>query len=89
VPIADTSLPEVPHGTLPPGQLFSACVSNADCPGAQGTVCRFGRCGCPPGMTACGPPPGFCVDLFTDPNHCGACGVACTAATACVNGTCR
>ncbi len=41
---------------------------------------------CPPGRADCG---GACVNLATDPAHCGACQVACPAGTACSNGSCR
>lgn len=40
---------------------------------------------CPGGMTAC---KGKCVDLDTDPQNCGSCGVACSPAADCVNATC-
>jgi hypothetical protein len=39
---------------------------------------------CDAGRTACG---NACVDLMTDPNHCGACGTTCDAA--CVLGQCE
>ena len=35
---------------------------------------------CPPGLTLCW---GMCVDLRTDPNHCGECGYACPPGSAC------
>ena len=41
---------------------------------------------CPPGRADCG---GACVNLATDPAHCGACQVACPAGSACSNGSCR
>lgn len=42
--------------------------------------------GCSGGAAACGDE---CVDLMTDPNHCGACGKECSGATAgCVAGKC-
>jgi hypothetical protein len=42
-----------------------------------------GLCGA--GRTACGDD---CVDVRSDPNHCGGCGIACTGADACQLGTC-
>ncbi|MDX2012184.1 MAG: FG-GAP-like repeat-containing protein [Myxococcaceae bacterium] len=54
--------------------------------------------GCPPSSGPCGEGQrscdGRCVDVTTDPAHCGACGLACpaagtNAAAACVLGTCR
>jgi hypothetical protein len=40
---------------------------------------------CPVGQTACG---GTCVNLSTDRNNCGACGVVCSGAAQCVSGSC-
>lgn len=51
-------------------------------------VCVDGTCSCPPSRL-CGSP-AECVDLQSDPRHCGACGRACPAACsrgACVNAT--
>jgi hypothetical protein len=41
---------------------------------------------CPSGTSVCG---NSCVDIQTDPQHCGTCGVACTANQDCVNGVCQ
>lgn len=41
---------------------------------------------CPTGHTACDR---ACVDLLTDPYHCGACGAACAPGVACLAGSCR
>ena len=41
---------------------------------------------CPTGQRVCG---GRCTDPSVDPTNCGACGVACTAAQACVAGACE
>lgn len=41
--------------------------------------------GCPSGQTAC---PGGCVDLFSNNDHCGACGNFCASGTVCENATC-
>ena len=40
---------------------------------------------CPPGTADCG---GACVNLASDPTHCGGCAIACAAGTACHNGAC-
>ena len=40
---------------------------------------------CPPGGTLCGE---VCVDTTNDRTHCGACGVTCAFAVACVDGRC-
>ena len=48
-----------------------------------------GRTRCPSGLTRCKvgkKKP--CVDLTTDPAHCGACGTACAAGQTCVAGAC-
>lgn len=54
-----------------------------------GAACVAGRCtptgGCAAGQIACG---GACVDVQTDPSHCGACGVRCAAGARCVAGSC-
>ncbi len=42
-------------------------------------------CSCAPGEVDCG---GACVDTSTDPNHCGGCGVACSAGESCSAGIC-
>jgi hypothetical protein len=52
-----------------------------DC-GDRGAACVDAYCVCPAGLADCG----MCVDLATDPNNCGDCGVRCTGA--CVNGLC-
>ena len=41
---------------------------------ASGTPCIEGKCGCPPGLTACN---GNCVDTAISDSNCGACGVKC------------
>jgi hypothetical protein len=45
---------------------------------------------CPPGLSACGKA-NFtkCLDLQTDPEHCGTCDNACVPGIACVAGTCQ
>lgn len=40
---------------------------------------------CPPPLEVCG---GACVDLASDPGHCGACGVTCAAGRSCRGSTC-
>jgi hypothetical protein len=41
--------------------------------------------GCPPPLTDCG---GFCVNLQTDPAHCGGCNQACASGQSCETGQC-
>ena len=40
---------------------------------------------CPASLEVCN---GTCIDLSSDPTHCGACGVACGAGKACLAGAC-
>lgn len=49
----------------------------------------LGGCQCPDeAATVCGSSPGACVDLFSDPDHCGTCPNACAAGQICNTGTC-
>jgi hypothetical protein len=48
--------------------------------------CRKGRCKCLPGFKKCGKK---CVDMKTNPAHCGSCDVACQPGETCVAGVCR
>ncbi len=68
------------------------------CP--TGTTCQSGRCLCHSGDPPCGASntccdgraqwccSGVCVDLDTDPNHCGNCGTACASGQTCCGGNC-
>jgi hypothetical protein len=47
--------------------------------------CTDAGCVCPEGTVDCG---GECVDLDTDPQHCGACPNACEPTQSCVGGAC-
>jgi hypothetical protein len=86
------------------------CLSDAECP--EGQYCATGWCGdglgrchsgcegqcgvgkCPPGTTLCF---SQCVDVSSDPLHCGSCGAGCTGIPGpgqesvglCVDGQCR
>ncbi len=40
---------------------------------------------CQSGLTACS---GLCVDLMSDPHHCGGCGITCGNGVACIAGVC-
>jgi hypothetical protein len=63
------------------------CCANADC--GEGAICQLGTCICPDeGDVACGQ---SCVDLATDPSHCGACGHACMLpnSSSCFHGACE
>jgi DNA-binding beta-propeller fold protein YncE len=44
-----------------------------------GGTCSAGKCACATGLATCG---GSCVDLSSDPAHCGACSQACGGASA-------
>jgi hypothetical protein len=57
-----------------------ACAADSDC--AASNLCVAGIC-VPCAM--CG---GACVDLTSDPVHCGACSAACAAGESCVGGVC-
>lgn len=62
-------------------------ASGVDAPGVD-AFRPDGGGGCAPGTTECG---GRCVDLGSDPSHCGACGRVCAAPramTSCVAGAC-
>ena len=50
-----------------------------------GIGCTSSTTSCPAGQTACG---GSCVDLATDPLHCGACNITCDAGAGCSAGLC-
>jgi hypothetical protein len=86
------------HGKCKPAPDGTACgtcktcqVGSCDdapdgteCGGGQ--ICANGGCACPSGEQTCG---GVCVDLATDPSHCGSCGNNCTSdAGACIHGAC-
>ncbi len=71
--------PAVPEGTA------GACSTDLDC--ADGSFCRGGTCAaggdlCAP-LTTCA---SRCVDLQSDPTHCGACDAPCEGG--CVDGAC-
>ena len=68
--------------------LAAALLASCDAPaegddgppgGGQPVVCLPGQLACPSG----------CVDATTNPQHCGACGVACAPGMACEAGACR
>jgi uncharacterized protein YjbI with pentapeptide repeats len=59
-------------------------VGGSCCGGAECAVGPDGRvCTCPSGRTPCG---GECVDLRSDPRHCGACGAQCPAIANAITG---
>jgi hypothetical protein len=76
------------------------CHSNSDC-GPAGNTCTDHTCTCGSGPTCSGPsehccgdrPGGVCLDIRTDPNHCGGCGSVCEGSTCqlvtCVDGQCN
>ncbi len=81
-----------------------SCSSSAECcPGFQGdTVCRNGVCAlpgatgsdadCPPARPFWCPPqggsPGYCANLQTSRDNCGACRLACFPSQVCLDGEC-
>ena len=76
-------------GTVPCGTTCCAaaqCCNDVCCP--TGRVCVNGQCECPGGTTDCD---GTCVNLSTDPTHCGTCDTVCATGTgigACCSGVC-
>ncbi|MHB1844166.1 MAG: hypothetical protein ACYCWW_04945 [Deltaproteobacteria bacterium] len=86
--LAVADLPVVRQGILPPGRFASTCRVDTDCPAAQGSICVRGRCGCPLGLTVCGPMPAVCADLHSDRDHCGTCGTLCPTGQGCDAGVC-
>ena len=48
-------------------------------------VCDAGVCTCRPGLSRCGE---GCLDLASDPEHCGGCGQACGGDQRCLEGAC-
>lgn len=50
-----------------------------------GQSCLAGRCACPTGQTFC---VDRCLDLQSNPDHCGSCDKACDTGQGCTNGTC-
>jgi hypothetical protein len=72
-------------------ELGGECVAG-DCKDACGDTCAEARevcvdqeCVCRPGFASCG---GTCVDLDTDPSHCGECGRDCEGSP-CGDGECQ
>lgn len=71
-------------GVVDEGEGSVLCV-------AEGAICVEGRCECPPGQGYCPreDASGFhCIDVLSNPENCGACGLSCPAATTCVDGQC-
>jgi hypothetical protein len=70
-----------------------ACGNKCSTPAGGKAICVAGACqaDCPSGLTLCG---NVCVNLKTDPGHCGSCATACTGApvggtATCTNGSCK
>lgn len=58
------------------------CATGENCAGAGNTCACNGGASCGAGMLCCQNPAG-CVDHYTDPNNCGACGHACPSGFVC------
>ncbi|MFN8592795.1 MAG: hypothetical protein U0031_15150 [Thermomicrobiales bacterium] len=67
------------------GGLGGRCRKRQDC--CAGARCSHRRCKCRRGRVNCGET-GRCVDLKSDPDHCGQCGHACPDGRGCDNGVC-
>ncbi|MFW5739348.1 MAG: DUF5060 domain-containing protein, partial [Myxococcota bacterium] len=72
-------------GTGGAGEDASAGAAGLGGGGSGGSGGSGGGVTCPPGKTACGL---ACVDLQTDPEHCGSCSNACAPTQVCSLGTC-
>ncbi|MSP23798.1 MAG: hypothetical protein EXR75_01270 [Myxococcales bacterium] len=73
------------------GECDTACASGEVCSERScGLVCTGGttRCEVPPKSSPNDPPVSVCIDTNVDADHCGACGVACSADQVCSNGSC-
>jgi hypothetical protein len=81
----ETDLHSVQHCGACNVACASAGTSQAVCtPDANGSYTCGATCG-PAAQTLCN---GTCTDLHTDPQHCGACGIACAAGQLCAAGVC-
>lgn len=79
------SSPDLAAPDLAPtcGGFNQRCCNGTTC--IQGSVCSGGLCVCDRLRNACG----FqCMDLQSDPDNCGACGVRCAINEACCGGAC-
>ena len=81
------------------------CLGNNGTGATSSDVCRDGFCSsdnyascscenagdraCPPGLTCCGASNGGCVNLLTDPLHCGSCTTVCSPGAPCQQGICH
>ena len=50
--------------------------------------CSRGRCVCSPPNAPCGPS-ALCVNIETEPRHCGGCGIVCSTGEVCIAGQCE
>jgi hypothetical protein len=92
---ADSSAPPpVDSGTASDAGEADAGEADAgegDAGSTSCAVCSNGFCGtsCPAGTQACGSgSPQPCIDVQSDSNNCGGCGMQCPAGRGCLNGQC-
>lgn len=73
--------------STPASCIVGECLASCDQGCAFDEECNLDNlCVCKDAKSHCG---AECVDLGTDPAHCGACGRACAASQTCVSGQCR
>jgi hypothetical protein len=73
-------------GQVCTGVQFTSQTASVVCEGSTGASCPIGSTACGSDPTGC---TGTCVNLQTDPNNCGACGVVCATSAACTSGFCN
>jgi hypothetical protein len=72
-----------PERVLGCAKVGKRCDGSGDCCGSA--RCRNGKCRCKGARRECG---GRCYHLDRDDDHCGGCGIACSAVESCAGGVC-